>query len=176
LAKPAAGAKEWINLNELIDDTLESLVYIPDWTEDIRVQKEFPEPAMFYANKAEIQHVVWNLILNALQAMPEGGRLYIKTIPAVVINERQCVQLYIEDSGEGISKEDMGRMFEPFFTTKEGGTGLGLAIVGRIIENYSGNITINSEKEKGTTIQVCLPKNQELLETEITCMKNDRAA
>jgi len=176
LAKPAAGAKEWINLNELIDDTLESLVYIPDWTEDIAVQKEFPEPAMLYANKAEIQHIVWNLVLNALQAMPAGGRLYVKTIPAVIINEQHCVQLHIEDSGEGISKEDMGRMFEPFFTTKESGTGLGLAVVGRIIENYSGTITINSEKEKGTTIQVCLPKNQDLLETEITCMKNDHAA
>ncbi len=176
LAKPAAGEKEWMNLNALIDEILESLVYIPDCSENITVEKNYPEPSLLYANKREMQHVIWNLILNALQAMPRGGRLHIRTTPVVVMNERQCVQLDIEDSGEGISREDMNRIFEPFFTTKERGTGLGLAVVGKIIENYSGTITITSEKEKGTRLRVCLPKNQELAETETIFTKDVRVA
>lgn len=165
LAKPAAGDREWMDLNELIDEILESLVYVPDWTGDVAINKKMPEPAMIYANKAEMQHVVWNLVINALQAMPRGGRLNVETVLTVDGCQQGSVLLLVEDSGEGIAKEDIGRMFEPFYTTKEKGTGLGMAVVGRIIENYSGTISVDSEKEKGTAIRVCLPRNKEAPES-----------
>jgi two-component system sensor histidine kinase PilS (NtrC family) len=164
LARPAAADREWIDLNGLIDEILESLVYIPDWTGDVAIEKKMPEPAMIYANKVEMQHVIWNLVINALQAMPGGGRLNIETTSNAAGSSKSSIQLLVEDSGEGIAKEDMSRMFEPFYTTKEKGTGLGMAVIGRIIENYSGTISIDSEKEKGTAIRVCLPSNGNMQE------------
>jgi len=176
LARPAAGNREWMNLNELIEEILESLIYIPDWTEEVTVEKNMSKPAWLYVNRTEMQHVVWNLTINALQAMPGGGRLRIATSSTVIDSKGDCVQLQIEDSGEGISGEDMEKIFQPFFTTKERGTGLGLAIVGRIIEHCAGTLAVDSEKGKGTVIRICLPKNQEGQNEAIPCMERVTSA
>jgi two-component system sensor histidine kinase PilS (NtrC family) len=176
LARPAAGNREWINLDDLIEEILESLVYLPDWTEKITVEKNLSGSATLCANRTEMQHVLWNLIVNALQAMPCGGRLSVGTGTATADTGEESVEVQIGDSGEGIPKEIMEKIFQPFFTTKERGTGLGLAIVGRIIENGSGTLAVESEKGKGAIFRVCLPRNREVQNAPLHLLENSRAA
>jgi len=93
-----------------------------------------------------------NIIFNAIDAMPKGGTL---TIGMVVRKNR--VLLTFADTGQGISKESMGRLFTPFFTTKPKGTGLGLAICKRLVEAHHGTISVNSKLGKGTTLALTFP-------------------
>jgi len=93
-----------------------------------------------------------NLILNAIQAMPQGGTL---TVQSALLSD--AVEVKITDTGVGITEEGRKKLFTPFFTTKKSGTGLGLAITYRIIENHHGNIAVASEPGKGTTFSVKLP-------------------
>jgi two-component system sensor histidine kinase HydH len=93
-----------------------------------------------------------NLVLNALQAMPEGGELIIES--AI---QKEMIEVKIRDTGSGISTENLKKLFSPFFTTKKQGTGLGLAITYRIIEKHRGTISVESELGKGTTFTVRIP-------------------
>ena len=110
----------------------------------------------------QIQQVLINLLLNAIQAMPEGGQLLIDTsaAPNVRIGEtlKDTVRIAITDTGVGIPKENMGKLFTPFFTTKEKGkgVGLGLPVVHGIIERHKGKIEVVSEVGKGTTFAIYL--------------------
>jgi len=122
-------------------------------------------------DKNQIQQVVLNLVINAWQAMPVGGRLsfeggynYGALEAAHGQNEQHksgYVELCIRDTGEGIAEENMEKIYDPFFTTKEigQGTGLGLAIVRRIVENHGGRIEVESKKGEGTSFTVALPAN-----------------
>jgi PAS domain S-box-containing protein len=105
------------------------------------------------ADPDQLKQVFLNLILNAIQAMPRGGRLTIRT--ALVGDE---VEISIEDTGCGIAEENMERLFTPFFTTKEkgDGVGLGLAVAHGIVKRHGGNIKVESTKGKGTTFKVLL--------------------
>lgn len=120
----------------------------------------------------EFQDAILNLVINARDAMPRGGKLLIETSNKcldsgyVALNPDMepgdYVQLMLSDTGAGIAAEDMERIFEPFFTTKpEGmGTGLGLAMVYGFVKRYSGNIKIYSEPDVGTTIRIYLPRSR----------------
>ena len=98
----------------------------------------------------------WNLILNAVQAMPEGGLLKIEGHLAWD-GTREGIEINIGDTGVGIRKQDFEKIFEPFYTTRETGTGLGLAVVSRITEAYGGKIHMQSESGKGTLFTIWLP-------------------
>ena len=89
------------------------------------------DPLFVEANRTEIRQVIWNLILNAVQAMPEGGILRIEA-HAAEIEGRAGMEIRIADTGCGIRDQDRQRIFEPFYTTRDTGTGLGLAVVNRI--------------------------------------------
>lgn len=114
---------------------------------------EVPE---IQADPEQIKQVLLNLIQNAFQAMPSGGKLTLRLYPEP---ERQEVVLEVEDTGVGIPPEHFSRLGEAFFTTKEDGTGLGLAISYRIIEDHQGKITVQSEEGKGTRFTIRLPVN-----------------
>ncbi|MBI5287142.1 MAG: HAMP domain-containing protein [Deltaproteobacteria bacterium] len=107
----------------------------------------------------EMQQVFMNLLLNAIQAMPDGGRIRIEAGYNGMSDSPACagVKVSISDTGCGIPTEDMERIFNPFFTTKPTGTGLGLSIVHRIISEYNGRITVSSRVGEGTTFEVLLP-------------------
>jgi len=128
-----------------------------------------PEIMPVRADPGQIEQVIMNLVINARDAMPEGGRLTIRT-ENVVLDEEQCkslpesrpgrfVCLSVSDTGTGMSKEILQRVFEPFFTTKEPGkgTGLGLSIVYGIVKQHDGWINVYSEPGKGATFKVYIP-------------------
>jgi len=107
----------------------------------------------------QFKQVLMNLILNARDAMPHGGRLTIRTdcsAPAGA-NGKAWAHLSIEDTGTGMSEEVRSRVFQPFFSTKEHGTGLGLAIVQQIIEEFGGIIEVASKRDEGTRFDIWLP-------------------
>jgi signal transduction histidine kinase len=104
----------------------------------------------------QISQILENLVVNAFQAMPEGGELIIHG-KADIKDGRNCVSVSIRDTGSGISKENMGKLFEPLFTTKPRGIGLGLAVCRKLIEANEGWIEVQSEEGKGTVFTLHLP-------------------
>ncbi len=161
LARPAPGNKEEIFMKEIIDDVIESIHFVPDWNDGIMVSLSLLDNLTIHANKTEMKEVMWNLILNAVQAMPDGGLLSLETRKKISGDSKdEYLEILVSDTGYGIDEAYLNKIFEPFFTTKERGTGLGLAIVNRIVEGYSGTIKIGSEIEKGTTCIVSLPFNK----------------
>ena len=158
MARPAPGVREGLDLRETIRDVIESLRCISDWHELLEVTILLADDPLFIqANKTEIRQVIWNLILNAVQAMPEGGilRVEAQSLPGLRDGMAQKSGSAIRDAGSGV--DDLQRIFEPFYTTRDTGTGLGLAVVNRIIEAYRGRIHMQSEPGKGTVFTIWLP-------------------
>jgi signal transduction histidine kinase len=99
-----------------------------------------------------LQRILSNLVVNAVQAMPEGGKLALD-----VSKETDCVVISVEDTGVGIPDDVKTRLFTPLFTTKSKGQGFGLAVVKRLVDTLSGTVTFESEVGKGTRFKVYLP-------------------
>ncbi|MBU8921631.1 MAG: PAS domain S-box protein [Bacteroidales bacterium] len=128
------------------------------------------EPAMIEVDVTQIEMILMNLAVNAMDAMPNGGRITI-TVSETLLEESSIqmrpgtvpgryVELSFSDTGEGMDEETASRVFEPFYTTKEQGkgTGLGLSTVYGIVQQHKGNIWLYSEKNIGTTFRIYLPK------------------
>lgn len=109
------------------------------------------------ADPEKISQVLLNLCLNAMQAMQQGGTLRVN----VAEGGKEYVVITVEDTGCGITPEDIAKIFDPFFTTRENGTGLGLAIVKKYVESHSGYIDVASVPGEGTTFKVFLPQLKE---------------
>jgi signal transduction histidine kinase len=126
-------------------------------------------PCRVMADETLLKQAFLNIMLNALEAMPDGGDLAVSTrlVSGNAAPEGsggpetggrpEWVEVVFDDTGHGIADEDQGRIFDPFFTTKRDGTGLGLAITHRIIENHHGTIRVMSQWGKGTTFVITLP-------------------
>jgi signal transduction histidine kinase len=99
-----------------------------------------------------LQRVLANLIMNAVQAMPKGGNVTVATH-----KEQESLTMTVEDTGEGIARENIDKIFNPFFTTKAKGQGLGLAVCKRLVEAQNGTISVKSEVGKGSTFTVTIP-------------------
>ena len=131
--------------------------------ENIGLEKNFdPQLPQVLADFDKIEQVLLNIILNAIQAMPEGGNLTIATSVAKGIRigdtKKDTVRIDIKDTGIGIPKENLQKLFTPFFTTKEKGkgVGLGLSVVHGIIGKHKGKIEVESEQDAGTTFSIYL--------------------
>ena len=99
-----------------------------------------------------LHRALQNLVLNAIDAMPQGGELAIRT---ATLSDR--IEISVSDTGSGLTQEECGRLFTPYYTTKQHGTGLGLAIVQSVVSDHGGKISVESAKEKGTTFRIELP-------------------
>ncbi|MDM8518280.1 ATP-binding protein, partial [Desulfobacterales bacterium HSG16] len=131
---------------------------------DVAVEHHFSENIpSFNFDKGQIHQAIINLILNALEATPSGGRI---TVDILFSSQDQIVEISVNDTGEGIAKDKMDKIFDPFFTTKETGTGLGLAITHGIIEQHDGTINVKSKLGHGTTFTINLPIGKGQQETD----------
>jgi signal transduction histidine kinase len=100
----------------------------------------------------QVGRAIQNLLLNAIDAMPNGGELRVRTSRA-----DGSVRIDVSDTGEGLTAEERGRLFTPYYTTKQHGTGLGLAIVQSVVADHSGTIRVDSERGRGTAFHIELP-------------------
>jgi two-component system NtrC family sensor kinase len=124
---------------------------------NIEVVRRFDAAQWVSINRHELQQVLINLIVNAVQAMPDGGTLTLETADWMVNGECRGASISVHDSGTGIDPEDLVRIFDPFFTTKKNeGTGLGLSISHSLIKRYGGNITVDSVPGEGARFVVWL--------------------
>ena len=127
---------------------------------DIQIEKDYGSCDDFIlCDPDRLQQAFLNIILNAVQSMPKGGRIKIYTEESTT-KDIPRIQIGFVDTGNGINDDTIEKIFEPFFTTKDDGTGLGLAIVRKIIELHEGQIHIVGGSDNGTTIIVNLPSNQ----------------
>ena len=145
-----------VNVNRVLDDTLQLLEPQLRRNQIQLVRAYDPDLPPVYGNAGKLQQVFTNLILNARDAIPEGGRVSIFT----ALNEEDDVVLIeIADTGIGIASENVAKIYDPFFTTKGvgRGTGLGLAVTYGIVQEHSGHISVESAPGKGTTFRITLP-------------------
>jgi len=105
-----------------------------------------------------LHNALSNLVLNAIDAMPEGGTLTVR-----IRQSDNSARIEISDTGVGLTSEECGRLFTPYYTSKSHGTGLGLAIVQSIVSDHGGQISVASERERGTTFMIDLPSNRDKL-------------
>ncbi len=122
-----------------------SIIFVAD------LEPALPQVPM---DSEQIYQVLFNMVFNSIQAMPEGGTLTIRTRR---MQERQGVMLQVSDTGIGISAENLEQIFTPFFTDKNRGTGLGLAIARNIVEKHGGRIDVESREGEGSTFTITLP-------------------
>jgi signal transduction histidine kinase len=156
-------AAELLMVNDLVRQVVE--LTRPRWHnaagasgQSIEVQLDLQAQHPVLANATELREVLTNLIFNAVDAMPQGGRITIATA-----SDAQAVTIRVSDTGLGMSPEVRQRLFEPFFTTKkERGTGLGLSISYAIVKRHGGEITVESEPGRGSTFTIRLPLPREV--------------
>jgi nitrogen fixation/metabolism regulation signal transduction histidine kinase len=120
---------------------------------EILVRTELADGLPEISADSDLLHrALQNLVLNAIDAMPQGGELTIRTA-----SRGDRVELSVSDTGSGLTHEECGRLFTPYYTTKQHGTGLGLAIVQSVVSDHGGKISVESTKEQGTTFRMELP-------------------
>jgi signal transduction histidine kinase/CheY-like chemotaxis protein len=160
-AKGGKPVKKMLSMRGLLFDTAEfslsgsrarSVCIVPEGLWDVS------------ADEGQIQQVIQNLVINADQAMPEGGEVRVSAENVLVgpaeqipLKEGRYVKVSVADQGIGISSKHLDRVFDPFFTTKQKGSGLGLTTCFTIVKNHEGHIRVRSEVDRGTTVEVFLP-------------------
>ena len=149
-ARPIVPEREEIVVEKLIEDVVQSLPH----TDGVRIATEVPDLQLM-ADPHLMHRVLANLILNAVQAMPDGG-----TVTVSASTDDGSVAISVHDTGIGIPNDAKDKLFKPLFTGKAKGTGLGLAVVKRIVEAHAGRITVESEVGKGSTFTVNFPSTE----------------
>ncbi|GAB4544483.1 MAG: hypothetical protein Fur0020_13790 [Thermodesulfovibrionia bacterium] len=148
-ARPTVVSKSLIDLNRLIEEAV-SVVKDRD---SIVVSINKGDGALIEADEALIRQAITNLLINAVESMPDGGRLDIDVMP-----KDDAVIIEIRDTGCGIPDDIKDKIFLPFFTTKERGIGVGLALVQKIVISHNGRIEFESEEGRGSTFRISLPR------------------
>ena len=148
--KPKSLSIQSVNLNEFLKSVTSNLK-LGNTSIDWKLSKNISNINL---DPNQMKHVFLNLINNAKEAMPSGGKLILSTAL-----EKYFIKIEISDSGIGIEKDHLENIFQPFFSTKKKGHGLGLSLVHQIVSNHKGRIAIESEVGMGTRVIICLPSN-----------------
>jgi signal transduction histidine kinase len=152
-----------VDLNELVQETSEVIrkELPPDIALELALCQKLPFSRL---DQDQIKSVLENLVLNAVNAMPEGGRITVSTKPARALQfdnnaaePRDYIELEVLDTGVGIPEANLAHIFEPDFSSTKNGTGLGLAIVKKIIDDHGGRIEVQSTPGVGSTFCIYLP-------------------
>ena len=158
MARSNLGKRSDTDIGRLVEDVIESLTYGAEWNPQVEVRKTLGQGLRVMGDPSEIRQVLWNLMINAMQAMPEGGTLSVTACPDRIDGEAPSVRIEIGDTGSGIDPAHLEKIWEPFYTTKERGSGLGLAIVRRIVESHGGRVAVQSDACEGTRFSIGLPR------------------
>lgn len=161
-AKPPKPELVIVDINNVLEKTINFALSYPSMKKEgfntIKIVKDFDyHLPRIKADLMQLQQVFINLLLNASEAMPDGGTLTLKTSLDI---ETNSVRVEISDTGKGIDRGMRSRIFQPFFTTKSKGTGLGLSISKRLIEQHGGDICLESSPGKGTSFNIYFPANE----------------
>lgn len=156
VARPQSVEAELLSINVVIDEMHDLLVRLVGENVEIVIEKEL-NLGQVEMSSAQMQRVLMNLVLNARDAMPDGGRITLRTH---VIPNSSKMELIVSDTGIGMTEEVRARLYEPFFTTKQSGrgNGLGLYAVQNIVAQNGGKLWVESEPGKGTHVTIRLPR------------------
>jgi signal transduction histidine kinase len=170
LASPGKQTFVAVDLSQVLKESIMLLQRSGELNGTYRVEGNYGSAGIYcYGNSNQFKQIFWNLIKNALKAMPEGGTLSIN------LNQRRKneIELKIRDSGRGMAKEDQDRLFEPFYSAFKTGKGIGMAVVRRIVDDYNGKIHVSSELNKGTEIIILLPQGN-LNKKDVAKMESEK--
>jgi two-component system sensor histidine kinase PilS (NtrC family) len=164
-ARPPRSERTVIELSSILSETVALLRNSTELRPDhLIIEKYPPEPVHYNGDPNQIRQIFWNLVRNALQAMPQGGELRVELDSTLGAD----VMIIFGDDGEGMTRDQKERLFEPF-SSSSGGTGLGMAIVYQLVRDHNGKILVESEAGKGTRIFITLPaSNRVLREKELS--------
>jgi PAS domain S-box-containing protein len=154
------------SISDAIDKTLQ-LVENRLYKQKVTVEKKLePDLPPIQADSQQLEQVLVNLYLNAIDAMPEGGKLIVEANIAQLDGTAPMAVITVADTGFGIAETDLGKIFQPFFTAKKRrGMGLGLSICQRILKNHGGRIAVESQPGEGTTFKIHLPLDRSAMIT-----------
>ncbi len=163
LAKPQSVHFQEVQLHELLEQVI-TLLKTNAVLSNIDLKQPFKrqDAGAILADANQMKQLFINLIKNAIEAMPEGGSIYIST--EKVLNEWKIT---IQDEGKGMSEEDIQKIYDPFFSTKKEGTGLGLTICATILKDHQGRMDVSSELGKGTAFHIYLPVCQKSRQQQV---------
>lgn len=165
-ARPAPNRPGCVTLAPVVDEVLDMFGSVRPASVSVSVHVD--AKLRVRVDESQLRQLLWNLLLNAVQAMPEGGSLAVAAAPvppqAQAASDRsgpeegaRWVEIEVTDTGTGIPEDVLDHIFDPFFTTKKDGTGLGLATVHRIVEGSGGHLAVESAVGRGTTFRIRLP-------------------
>jgi two-component system sensor histidine kinase PilS (NtrC family) len=154
-ARPAPLAHVRVNVCTTIDEVLLLLEH-QGAPGTLKIARDLPPELEWEVDPQQFRQALWNLCLNAVQAMPEGGELSI----AADVADRHLI-VRVSDTGDGIGAADIHHVFEPFFSTKPGGSGLGLALVHRVVQDHGGEVRVESTPGLGTTFALRIPDGRD---------------
>jgi len=154
-ARPASLRPIPVNVGELLDEVLLLLEH-RDLPANLKIVREYHDGVSATLDPQQFRQAIWNLCINALEAMPDGGELRIGAGILTQLNARK-LEVWVADTGAGIKPESLPHIFEPFFSTKPEGSGMGLAVVHRMIQDHGGDIEVRSDPGVGTTFTLRLP-------------------
>jgi two-component system sensor histidine kinase PilS (NtrC family) len=155
-ARPPAGKPELINLKDAIEDITAMLEKDATQGKKYHLRKELVADTWVVMDSTHLRQVLWNLLLNAVQAIEDDGHVEVKVYEI----KHKKVSIQISDNGCGIPDDVVQTIFDPFYTTKPEGTGLGLSIVHRILEAYNSRLDVMTLPDSGTTVSFSLQKTR----------------
>jgi signal transduction histidine kinase len=161
-SKPHKLKKQPVNISQVIDMTVDLLCYRLELNSVEIIRKQSANLPSIDADPELLKEVFVNLMVNACEAMENGGKIIISEEEALAENIGRAVLVKFTDNGPGMSEEVRKRVLEPFETTKENGTGLGLFIAVRIIEEHGGTMELHSKEGQGTTFAITFPASEEI--------------
>ncbi|MBW2309825.1 MAG: PAS domain-containing protein [Deltaproteobacteria bacterium] len=164
-ARPQRSEVEEFDLNQLIKETLYLFQTSQKWPQKLKVETNFREkPLVITSDPQQLKQVLWNVFLNACEAMPDGGTVRVSTERDTgshgLKKAKGAVSIKVEDTGPGIDASVIDDMFKPFSTAKKNGSGLGLAIVKKIVENLGGEVSGYNLDREGAAIAIVLPPRE----------------
>jgi two-component system, NtrC family, sensor histidine kinase PilS len=156
--KPVQVNETRLDISRVILETVDLIKSNRQFSPNITWTLQIDSGLFLKISAGELSQILWNLLLNALQAVPPDGKVFMSARLLRKENQEVWIEIKVGDNGPGIHLRDQTKIFEPFFTTKDRGTGLGLSIVQKLVSDLGGNIHLESSPEKGTEFTISFPQ------------------